>query len=95
MEDADYWEDVLGDAPTVSLARPDVVGAGLVDVSVAAGAATSKAEVRRLIKSGGMYLNQQRVDDAHRRIEEDDVIGDRLIVLRKGRKNYTLIKVTQ
>ena len=46
-----------------------------------------------MIKSGGLYLNQNRVDNGNRELELNDVLSENLIVLRKGKKNYMLVDV--
>lgn len=47
----------------------------------------SKSEGRRLVKDGGIYLNNQRVDDFALMITEKDFNDDKLL-LRKGKKIY-------
>ena len=49
---------------------------------VDAGCAKSTSEVRRLIKQGGLYLDNQRVDDENLKIP---VEGERLVKLGKRR----------
>lgn len=51
--DADSLEAIAGDAPSATLPRDQLVGAGLADVMVAVGMQPSKAAVRRMIKVGG------------------------------------------
>jgi tyrosyl-tRNA synthetase len=54
----------------------------------------SKGEARRAIDAGGIYLNNHRVRDFSTRIASADVIDNQFIVLRRGRKNYWLIRIT-
>jgi len=53
----------------------------------------SKGEARRAIEAGGIYLNNRRIADAALRVMPADVIDNQFIVLRRGRKNYWLIRV--
>ena len=64
----------------------------LVDLVVRAGLAKSKGEARRSIEQGGIYVNQQRVDDVARTIAARDWIGGRNLLLRKGKKEYALLR---
>jgi len=64
----------------------------LVDLVVRAGLAKSKGEARRSIEQGGIYVNQQRVDDVARTIAAHDWIGGRNLLLRKGKKEYALLR---
>ncbi len=65
----------------------------LVDAVVQGGLAKSKSEARRSIEQGGVYVNQRRVKDAARRIEPADWLADRNVLLRKGKKDYALVRV--
>ncbi|KAF2542503.1 hypothetical protein F2Q68_00033331 [Brassica cretica] len=42
----------------------------IVDVSVSSGLFESKSAARRLLKQGGVYMNNERVDDENKRVEE-------------------------
>jgi tyrosyl-tRNA synthetase len=53
----------------------------------------SKAEAKRLIQSGGIYLNNVRVTDAQLRVRRDHAIEGRFLVLRRGQKQYHLVKL--
>lgn len=50
-----------GEVPSVTLPSSQVSGASVIDVAVAVGVAKSKSEARRLIESGGLYWNWERV----------------------------------
>jgi len=86
--------DVLAqEIPTVSVDR----GAELllVDAIVRAGLATSKSEAKRSIEQGGIYVNQERVKDVARKITAGDWIAGRNLLLRKGKKDYALLRVSK
>jgi tyrosyl-tRNA synthetase len=84
--------DVLaGEIPTV-VVEGGADGLALVDLVARAGLAKSKGEARRSIEQGGIYLNQQRIDDVARTIASEDWIGGRNLLLRKGKKDYALLR---
>lgn len=91
--DAATLEAIAGDAPSAQLGREVVAGQLLVDVAAAAGLLGSKGEVRRLIKNGGVYLNNQRVADDKAVIGEGDLIEGKLLLLAAGKKNKMLLRV--
>jgi tyrosyl-tRNA synthetase len=66
-------------------------GLALADAVVQAGLAKSKSEARRAIEQGGIYVNQQRAD-METKISGDDWIGGRNVLLRKGKKDYALLR---
>ncbi len=83
--------DILaGEIPTVVVEEGADVA--LVDLVARAGLAKSKSEARRSIEQGGIYVNQQRVDDVGRTIAAGDWIGGRNLLLRKGKKEYALLR---
>jgi tyrosyl-tRNA synthetase len=85
------FEILAGEIPTVVL-EGNADGVALVDLVARAGLAKSKSEARRSIEQGGIYVNQQRIDDAGRTIAPQDWIGGRNLLLRKGKKEYALLR---
>lgn len=80
--------------PKKGLHRDDLVGASVIDVAVECGAMQSKSECRRLIRSGGFYINNNRVSDAQKQINHEDFVGNGgYLILRSGKKNYFVIEV--
>jgi tyrosyl-tRNA synthetase len=53
----------------------------------------SKSEAVRLLKSGGVYVNNVRATDEKARLTSADAIGGALFVLRKGRKDHHIVKL--
>jgi len=83
--------DILaGEIPTI--VENGSENAALVDLVVRAGLAKSKSEARRSIEQGGIYVNQQRIDDVGRTIASHDWIAGRNLLLRKGKKEYALLR---
>ena len=65
----------------------------LVDALVQAGLVKSKSEARRQIEQGGIYVNQQREDRVDRELESRDWLAGRNMLLRKGKKDYALLRL--
>ncbi len=53
----------------------------------------SKGELRRTIKGNGLSINQELIDNEEATINSDYLIGGKYILVRKGKKNYSLIIV--
>ncbi|HEY4596126.1 MAG TPA: tyrosine--tRNA ligase [Thermoanaerobaculia bacterium] len=86
--------DIFADVPSTEIPKAQLQeGLSLVDLLVTAGLAPSKGEARRAIQGGGIYLNNVRVSDEKKAVTPGDTIGGELIVLRKGRKEYRLVRV--
>jgi tyrosyl-tRNA synthetase len=88
-------EDVLlvfEDAPSTELTLP-AEGMALADMLATVKLVTSKSEAMRLLKSGGVYVNNVRATDERARLTSADAIGGALFVLRKGRKDHHIVKL--
>lgn len=83
---------VLGDAPSTEMTLP-AGGVSLVELLATVKLATSRSEATRLVKSGGVYVNNVRAQDEKARLTVGDAIGGEVIVLRKGRKDQHVVKV--
>jgi tyrosyl-tRNA synthetase len=85
---------VVDDAPSSAISRASLVdGLSVVDALVASELAKSKAEARRLIGSNSVCVNNRLVDGDDRRLGVADLLHDRYIVLRKGRRSFHLLRV--
>jgi tyrosyl-tRNA synthetase len=84
--------DIFSDVPSSEHSRSELAGDTLLlDVLVEHGLFKSKGEARRMIKSGGLYLNNERVVvDA--KLTEASLCSERIAVIRKGKKHYHLMK---
>ncbi|WJX84744.1 tyrosine--tRNA ligase [Trifolium repens] len=69
----------------------DVLNQSLVDLSVSSGLFDSKSVARRLLKQGGLYLNNSRVDSENKKIEAADIVDGRVLLLSAGKKNKVLV----
>jgi tyrosyl-tRNA synthetase len=88
-------EDVLmvfEDAPSTELALP-ADGMPLAEMLATVKLVPSKSEAMRLLKSGGVYVNNVRATDERARLTRADAIGGALFVLRKGRKDHHIVRV--
>jgi tyrosyl-tRNA synthetase len=94
---ADAVLDIFNDVPSSEIKRSDFTeeGVAVLDLFTQAKLVPSKGEGRRLIESGGVYLNNIRVTDVKRRAMAAELIDNQFFVLRKGQKQYHLIKVVE
>ncbi|HDI3056095.1 TPA: tyrosine--tRNA ligase [Clostridium botulinum] len=81
----------LGNMPTAYIDKNDLNNL-LVDLLVKCEIFPSKSEARRLIKQGGLYLNDEKVTDMNLVVTEEHVTEDG-IMIRRGKKNFNRIVV--
>ena len=94
LEDANV-DDVLmvfADAPSTDLSLgPE--GMTIVELLTSVKLVSSRSEAARLVKSGGIYVNNVRAADERARLTVADAIGGQVIVLRKGRKDQHVVRL--
>ena len=65
----------------------------IVELLSHAGVTTSKSEATRLIRGGGIYVNNRRVTDEKERLTPEQAIEGQLFVIRKGKRDNFLIRI--
>jgi tyrosyl-tRNA synthetase len=83
---------VFEDAPSTELTLP-AEGMPIADMLAQVKLTASKSEAMRLVKSGGVYVNNVRATDERRRLTAADAIRGELFILRKGRKDHHLVRL--
>jgi tyrosyl-tRNA synthetase len=99
VEIAGLSEDMLlavtEDAPSTTVPRSDLLDAiTLVDLLERTGLVKSKKEARRTVEQGGAYVNNLRQTEDGRTFAPGDLLHDRYLVLRKGKKEVHIVKAT-
>eukprot|EP01127_Copromyxa_protea_P021994 TRINITY_DN7712_c0_g1_i1.p1 TRINITY_DN7712_c0_g1~~TRINITY_DN7712_c0_g1_i1.p1 ORF type:complete len:443 (-),score=105.32 TRINITY_DN7712_c0_g1_i1:23-1351(-) len=77
----------------VCIPEEKVFGQKVVDVALAARTAVSKSQVLKLLRGGGLYLNNKKVESEDAIFEKSDLLGGKIGVFRSGKKNYHLFKL--
>jgi tyrosyl-tRNA synthetase len=91
--DAQSLELISKDMPSLDLAVDEILGRKLIDLIVAAKMLPSKTEARKMLKNGGVYLNNIKIDDELRELGDSDLLGGHLFLIAIGKKNKILVKV--
>lgn len=88
--------DVFQEVPSTRMEAFQLAGKGMsiVELIVLTGLTPSKAEARRLIEGGGIYLNNRRVGSAHHTVSRNDALHGQFLVLRRGQKEFRLVRLT-
>ena len=92
---ADEVLAVFDDVPSSTVSSEALAGEGVpvVELLSASGLTASKGEAVRLIRGGGVYVNNRRITDERARLRASDAIEGRLFVLRKGAKQNHVVKI--
>ncbi len=86
--------DIFSEVPSYELSKNQLSsGMPLIDLLADAHVSKSKGEARRSVEEGGIYLNNHRISDLNQVVGKNDMLEGQFIILRKGKKNYTLVKI--
>lgn len=92
--DAQTLQDAFSDAPSTVFAKDRLTqGVGLVDLLAETGLCASKGAAKKDVVSGGIYVNNERCNDPMLSLKTDRLLAGQFLVLRKGKKNYHLVRV--
>ena len=89
---ASQIEQILTGVPSATV----IMSAGgwpVTELLTKAGVTKSKSEAQRLIKGGGVSINDRRITDEKEQITIEQAIEGRLFVVRKGKRDYFLIRL--
>jgi len=86
------FNEIVGEVPSVfaDFAQFET-HTPLVDMLVQAKLCSSKGQARKDIQGGGIYVNNGREADVNRQISCKDLLFEKHLLLRKGKKNYVVV----
>lgn len=88
------FNDIVGEVPTREIERSKLeatAGTPLVEALVAAGLCPSKGQARKDIEGGGVYVNNLRESNFQRQLVATDLLFNKHLLLRKGKRNYVVL----
>ncbi|EJL45808.1 tyrosine--tRNA ligase 2 [Brevibacillus agri] len=88
---ADEIEQGFKEMPTYEATKE---AKNIVDWLVELGIEPSKRQAREDITKGAISMNGERVSELDLEVTADLAIGGRFIIIRKGKKNYSLVKLS-
>lgn len=93
----DQIAEIFADVPYATMSKSSFAGEGMMilDLLVNSETTSSKGEARRLIKGGGISVNNQRMTNDKAMVSVNWFIDGHYIVIRRGKKDYRLVKVTE
>lgn len=92
--DVKILQEIKEDISCICLAKEEIIDRKYVEVMVKAGCISSKSEALRLIKNGGIYLNNQKIEDPDKVIMTQDLIGQQFLLVSVGKKTRYLIELS-
>ena len=92
-----FEEGGLGaNLPTAEIAGGDLTrGFRLIDAAVLTGLVPSNGEARRVIRGGGLKVNDETIYDEWRLLTPENLTPERVIKLSLGKKRHALLKIKE
>jgi tyrosyl-tRNA synthetase len=87
--------DIFADTPSTEIPSSRFIQEQIpvLDLVTECGFVSSKGEARRLIRSGGLYINNQKIIGEQSRVSLQESIGGTFFVLRRGARNFHLVRI--
>ena len=88
------FDEVIAEVPNVTLSK-EILGqpaGALIDVLVASALCPSKGQARKDIQANGINVNNARVTDIALTLTGEHLLFGKFILLRKGKRNYALVR---
>lgn len=86
--------DIFADVPSSTVTRSELAdGIGVLSLFTRTGLTKSNGQAMQLLKQGGVYVNNQRIDDSRMEVTPANLASDSVMILRGGKKRYHLVKV--
>ena len=91
--DEETFLSVFDGVPMAEVSKSDFDGTtGLLDLLVSkCGFFKSNGELRKLIQSGGISINKEKISDLQYMPTTDDLVEGSYMLVQKGKKNYFLV----
>jgi tyrosyl-tRNA synthetase len=90
---AEEFLRLMKDVPSKKISKELVEHKKAVDVIALAGFLPSKSEVRRLIKNGGFYINNEKIENEEFIITATNFVDGEFILFALGKKNKAIIQL--
>jgi len=92
--DGKTLEALAQEMKSFSIQKQEVLGQPLINLLVTSGLQPSKAEARRLIANGGVYVNNEKVPGIEFSLQNEHFIDGKWILVAIGKKHKMVIKLT-
>jgi len=87
------FNEIVGEVPTVEIEKSKLEGDGMpiLELFVTSSLCQSNGQARKDLQGGGLNLNNERQSDPKLKITTDSLLFGKHLLLRKGKRNYTVI----
>jgi tyrosyl-tRNA synthetase len=90
--DLDTLQSALSELPRATIKKGDPFPTW-VDLISSSGVVESKSAARRVVKEGGAYLNNEKISGEDFAPSQSDLLHNRFMVLRKGKRDLAAVEI--
>lgn len=84
---------VMEGVPSVEITKNQLQEQDLVSLLAETKILPSKSEAKKMLAGGGIFINKEKVIAADEKINADQLLNGKYLLIQKGKKNYYLVNV--
>jgi len=89
------FDEVIAEVPTVTAPPEQILGQPSGSLLVTTGLSASGSQARRDVEAGGFYVNNVRIPDFKLTLGPEHVVFNKFILVRKGKRNYSVVHLNR
>ena len=83
---------VMEGVPTVEIPKDELNNLDLISLLAETKILPSKGEAKKMIAGGGIFINKEKVNSIDEKINPEQLLLGKYLLIQKGKKNYFLLK---
>jgi tyrosyl-tRNA synthetase len=84
---------VMEGVPTVEIEKDQLNNLDMTSLLAETKILPSKSEAKKMISGGGIFINKEKVVSTDEKINQNQLLNGKYLLIQKGKKNYYLLKV--
>ncbi|MGE5196035.1 MAG: S4 domain-containing protein, partial [Anaerolineae bacterium] len=91
--DPQVLKEIASDMPSFELYVKEILDHKYTDLAAQIALVPSRSEAAKLIKNGGAYLNNEKIEDPQYRLSEKDIVAGEYLLFGAGKKKKILVNL--
>ncbi|HVZ97896.1 MAG TPA: tyrosine--tRNA ligase [Chitinophagaceae bacterium] len=90
--DEEQLLQMLEGVPSVETEKNKLFTSDIVTLLTETKIFPSKGEARKMLAGGGVFINKEKVNSVDEKLDKQNLLHDKYLLVQKGKKNYYLVK---
>ena len=82
---------VMEGVPTIEVEKEKMLHSDLIALLAETNIFASKGEAKKMLAGGGVFINKEKVNSVDEKINKDQLLNSKYLLVQKGKKNYYLL----